>query len=106
MWRASGSDVPRALPPTDWEMPRISFWKIPGTKPEPAQNRSKPSTEARSYLPSWIPITLVRLRDEMMLTQYESTPEFGSGSGGCGDDEIADDEDGGEDEEDEEDGDS
>ncbi|GJS49186.1 hypothetical protein Tco_0599307 [Tanacetum coccineum] len=35
-----------------------------------------------------------------MLTQYESTPEFGSGSGGCGDDEIADDEDGGEDEED------
>ncbi|GJR00070.1 retrotransposon protein, putative, ty3-gypsy subclass [Tanacetum coccineum] len=29
-----------------------------------------------------------------------STPEFGSGSGGCGDDEIADDEDGGEDEED------
>ncbi|GJY34507.1 hypothetical protein Tco_0418976 [Tanacetum coccineum] len=38
-----------------------------------------------------------------MLRQYESTPEFGSGSGGCGDDEIADDEDGGEDEEDEED---
>ncbi|GJV03331.1 hypothetical protein Tco_1336900 [Tanacetum coccineum] len=35
-----------------------------------------------------------------MLTQYESTLEFGSG---CGDDEIADDEDGGEDEEDEED---
>ncbi|GKB22270.1 hypothetical protein Tco_0856193 [Tanacetum coccineum] len=29
-----------------------------------------------------------------MLTQYKSTPEFGSGSGGCGDDEIADDEDG------------
>ncbi|GJT52904.1 hypothetical protein Tco_0987958 [Tanacetum coccineum] len=41
-----------------------------------------------------------------MLTQYESTPEFGSRSGGCGDDEIADDEDGGEDGEDEEDGDS
>ncbi|GKD18455.1 ribonuclease H-like domain-containing protein, partial [Tanacetum coccineum] len=40
-----------------------------------------------------------------MLNQYESTPEFGSGSGGCGDDEMADDEDGGEDEEDEEDGD-
>ncbi|GJY35371.1 hypothetical protein Tco_0420749, partial [Tanacetum coccineum] len=35
-----------------------------------------------------------------MLTQYESTTEFGSGSGGCGDDEIADDQDGGEDEED------
>ncbi|GKA16407.1 hypothetical protein Tco_0696154, partial [Tanacetum coccineum] len=35
-----------------------------------------------------------------MLTQYESTPEFGSESGGCGDDETADDEDGGEDEED------
>ncbi|GJU93074.1 hypothetical protein Tco_1317830 [Tanacetum coccineum] len=41
-----------------------------------------------------------------MLTHYKSTPEFGSGSGGCGDDEIADDEDGGEDEEDEEDDDS
>nr|GEY22625.1 hypothetical protein [Tanacetum cinerariifolium] len=41
-----------------------------------------------------------------MLNQYESTPEFGnaSGSGGCGDDEMASDEDGGEDEEDEEDG--
>ncbi|GJV92294.1 pyruvate kinase [Tanacetum coccineum] len=39
-------------------------------------------------------------------TDYESTPEFGSGSGGCGDDEMADDEDGDEDEEDEEDGDS
>nr|GFA70543.1 hypothetical protein [Tanacetum cinerariifolium] len=40
-----------------------------------------------------------------MLNQYESTPEFGnaSGSGECGDDEMADDEDGGEDEEDEED---
>ncbi|GJZ50265.1 hypothetical protein Tco_0604455 [Tanacetum coccineum] len=43
-----------------------------------------------------------------MLNQYESTPEFenASGSGGCGDDEMADDEDGSEDEEDEEDGDS
>ncbi|GJU37847.1 hypothetical protein Tco_1186201 [Tanacetum coccineum] len=40
-----------------------------------------------------------------MLNQYESTPEFGNGNGGCGDDEMADDEDGGEDEEDEEDGD-
>ncbi|GJS24852.1 hypothetical protein Tco_0453484 [Tanacetum coccineum] len=43
-----------------------------------------------------------------MLTQYESTPEFGNanGSGGCGDDEMADDEDGDEDEDDEEDSDS
>ncbi|GKA59314.1 hypothetical protein Tco_0758627, partial [Tanacetum coccineum] len=43
-----------------------------------------------------------------MLTQYESTPEFvnACGSGGCGDDEMTDDEDGGEDEEDKEDGDS
>ncbi|GKB53808.1 retrotransposon protein, putative, ty3-gypsy subclass [Tanacetum coccineum] len=42
-----------------------------------------------------------------LLTQYESSPEFGNanGSGGCGDDEMADDEDGEEDEEDEEDGD-
>ncbi|GKG56726.1 hypothetical protein Tco_0580050, partial [Tanacetum coccineum] len=31
-----------------------------------------------------------------MLTQYESSPEFGnaSGSGGCGDEEMADGEDG------------
>nr|GEX61436.1 hypothetical protein [Tanacetum cinerariifolium] len=43
-----------------------------------------------------------------MLNQYESSPEFGnaSGSGGCGDDEMVDDEDGDEDEEDEEDGES
>nr|GEX16335.1 hypothetical protein [Tanacetum cinerariifolium] len=43
-----------------------------------------------------------------MLNQSESTPEFGiaNGSGGCGDDEMANDEDGGEDEEDVEDGDS
>nr|GFA64955.1 hypothetical protein [Tanacetum cinerariifolium] len=40
-----------------------------------------------------------------MLTQLESQPEYGggSGSGGCGDDEPGDDEDDGEDEEDEED---
>nr|GEY62013.1 hypothetical protein [Tanacetum cinerariifolium] len=43
-----------------------------------------------------------------MLNQCESSPEFGnaSGSGGCGDDKMADDVDGGEDEDDEEDGDS
>ncbi|GJT56366.1 hypothetical protein Tco_0991420 [Tanacetum coccineum] len=41
-----------------------------------------------------------------MLTQYESTPEFGSESGRCGDDEMVDDEDNDEDEEDEEDDDS
>ncbi|GJV00569.1 hypothetical protein Tco_1329839 [Tanacetum coccineum] len=43
-----------------------------------------------------------------MLTQLESMPEYGggSGSGGCGDDEPGDDEDGGEDQEDEEDADS
>nr|GEY45593.1 hypothetical protein [Tanacetum cinerariifolium] len=43
-----------------------------------------------------------------MLNQYESSPEFGnaSGSGGCGDDEMADDEDDGEDGEDEEDDDN
>ncbi|GKF02428.1 hypothetical protein Tco_0029351 [Tanacetum coccineum] len=43
-----------------------------------------------------------------MLNQYESSPKFGnaSGSGGCGDDEMADDKDGDEYEEDDEDGDS
>ncbi|GJS93985.1 hypothetical protein Tco_0800953 [Tanacetum coccineum] len=51
---------------------------------------------------------LVRSDDKFsqMLTQYESTPELGSRSGGCVDDEMADDEDGGKDKEDEEDGDS
>ncbi|GJZ52528.1 hypothetical protein Tco_0607043 [Tanacetum coccineum] len=47
---------------------------------------------------------LFRSDDKMsqMLTQLDSQPEFGSGSGsgGCGDDEPGDDEDGGEDEED------
>nr|GFC76339.1 hypothetical protein [Tanacetum cinerariifolium] len=44
-------------------------------------------------------------RFSQMLTQLESQPEYGggSGSGGCGDDEPGDDEDGGEDEEEEED---
>nr|GEY06845.1 hypothetical protein [Tanacetum cinerariifolium] len=55
-------------------------------------------------------IKLFRSGDKFshMLNQYESSPEFGnaSGSGGCGDDEMADDEDGVEDEEDGEDGDS
>nr|GFA83829.1 hypothetical protein [Tanacetum cinerariifolium] len=50
----------------------------------------------------------LRPRLDAHTTSYESTPEFGnaSGSGGCGDDEMAIDEDGGEDKEDEEDGDS
>ncbi|GKD61462.1 hypothetical protein Tco_1298971 [Tanacetum coccineum] len=47
---------------------------------------------------------LFRSDDKMsqMLTQLQSQPEFGSGSGSgpCGDDESGDDEDGGEDEED------
>nr|GFD27774.1 hypothetical protein [Tanacetum cinerariifolium] len=44
-------------------------------------------------------------RFSQMLTQLESQPEYGggSGSGGCGDDEPGDDEDGGEDEEEEDD---
>ncbi|GKE95983.1 hypothetical protein Tco_1580838 [Tanacetum coccineum] len=50
---------------------------------------------------------LVRSDDKFsqMLTQYESTPELGSRSGGWVDDEMADDEDGGKDKEDKEDGD-
>ncbi|GJZ95015.1 hypothetical protein Tco_0667218 [Tanacetum coccineum] len=53
---------------------------------------------------------LFRSDDKMsqMLTQLESQPEFGSGSGSgrCGDDEPGDDEDDGEDEKDEKDADS
>ncbi|GJU72285.1 hypothetical protein Tco_1263690, partial [Tanacetum coccineum] len=60
-------------------------------------------------LPVWAKdvLNLFRSDDKFskMLNQYESTPEFSNGSGGCGDDEMADNEDGGEDEEDKEDGD-
>ncbi|GJT32395.1 hypothetical protein Tco_0922814 [Tanacetum coccineum] len=61
----------------------------------------RPRLDARTSSMSKSSKRLFRSDDKFsqMLNQYESTPEFGSESGGCGDDEMADDEDGGEDEE-------
>ncbi|GJX87325.1 retrovirus-related pol polyprotein from transposon TNT 1-94, partial [Tanacetum coccineum] len=77
---------------------------------QPADNTSEVGPSYDSAFISEVNLMMKLFRSDdkfsQMLRQYESTPEFGSGSGGCGDDEIADDEDGGEDEEDEEDGDS
>ncbi|GJT13098.1 hypothetical protein Tco_0860140 [Tanacetum coccineum] len=93
--RALGSNTESGVPYTDEEI-----------------NAMARKGKQRGHLPGVgrvnLMMKLFRSDDKFsqMLTQYESTPEFGSGSGGCGDDEIADDEDGGEDEEDEEDGDS
>ncbi|GKD37883.1 hypothetical protein Tco_1258090 [Tanacetum coccineum] len=85
--RASWSDVPRALP---WQigMPRLPFGMIPGTKPEPLKI-AKTGQRARSYAGM----------DPSHLLAFE----IRCGNGGCGDDEMADDEDDNEDEEDEED---
>nr|GEU43179.1 hypothetical protein [Tanacetum cinerariifolium] len=58
------------------------------------------------YLTRQVNLMMKLLRSDdkfsQMLNQYESSPEFGkaSGSGGCGDDKMVDNEDGGEDEED------
>ncbi|GJX31879.1 hypothetical protein Tco_0241734, partial [Tanacetum coccineum] len=78
--RALGSNTESGVPYTDEEI-----------------NAMARKGKQRGHLPGVGRVLPGRARD------YESTPEFGSGSGGCGDDEIADDEDGGEDEEDEED---
>ncbi|GJY65515.1 retrotransposon protein, putative, ty3-gypsy subclass [Tanacetum coccineum] len=79
--RALGSNTESGVPYTDEEI-----------------NAMARKGKQRGHLPGVGRVLPGRARD--MLRQYESTPEFGSGSGGCGDDEIADDEDGGEDEED------
>ncbi|GJY68524.1 F-box domain containing protein [Tanacetum coccineum] len=89
---------------------------IPPPPPPPQCTHNSADVEKlkkkNKYLTKQVNLMMKLFRSDdkfsQMLTQYESTPEFGnaSGSGGCGDDEMADDEDGGEDEEDEEDGDS
>ncbi|GKA16495.1 hypothetical protein Tco_0696242 [Tanacetum coccineum] len=87
---------------------------IPPPSPPPQCTHNSGDVEKlkkkNKYLTKQVNLMMKLFRSDdkfsQMLNQYESTPEFGSGSGGCGDDEMADDEDGGEDEEDEEDGDS
>nr|GEY67687.1 hypothetical protein [Tanacetum cinerariifolium] len=87
---------------------------IPPPPPSPQCTHNSGDVEKlkkkNKYLTKQVNLMMKLFRSDdkfsQMLNQYESTPEFGSGSGGCGDDEMADDEDGGEDEEDEEDVDS
>ncbi|GJT96595.1 probable aldo-keto reductase 2 [Tanacetum coccineum] len=89
---------------------------IPPPSPPPQCTHNSGDVEKlkkkNKYLTKQVNLMMKLFRSDdkfsQMLTQYESTPEFGnaSGSGGCGDDEMADDEDGDEDGgEDEEDGD-
>ncbi|GJZ93342.1 hypothetical protein Tco_0665407, partial [Tanacetum coccineum] len=82
--RALGSNTESGVPYTDEEI-----------------NAMARKGKQRGHLPGVGRVLPGRARDVNLM--MKSTPEFGSGSGGCGDDEIADDEDGGEDEEDEED---
>ncbi|GJS73698.1 hypothetical protein Tco_0706539 [Tanacetum coccineum] len=88
-------------------MPRLRFGMIPGTNPE-LLKIAKTGQRARSYAdrdPGHLLAFEIRWSDEkfpQMLTQFESSPEFGgaSGSDGCRDDEPGGDEDGDKDEED------
>ncbi|GKB32141.1 hypothetical protein Tco_0871542 [Tanacetum coccineum] len=89
---------------------------IPPPPPPPQCTHNSADVEKlkkkNKYLTKQVNLMMKLFRSDdkfsQMLTQYESTPEFGhaSGSGGCGDDEMTDDEDGSEDDEDGEDGDS
>ncbi|GJS29400.1 RNA-directed DNA polymerase, eukaryota [Tanacetum coccineum] len=87
---------------------------IPAPPPPPQCTHNsgdvKKLKKKNKYLTKQVNLMMKPFRSDekfsQMLNQYESTPEFDSGSGGCEDDEMADDEDGDEDEEDEEDGNS
>ncbi|GJY74413.1 hypothetical protein Tco_0478844 [Tanacetum coccineum] len=94
---------PSHISEADWDA-QVAFWNDPKNLTRAAQNkqnRAKSKVVCRQGSRS-----IAALRDmhmessatresddkfSQMLRQYESTPEFGSGSGGCGDDEIADD---------------
>nr|GEX40317.1 ribonuclease H-like domain-containing protein [Tanacetum cinerariifolium] len=95
---------------------RVTDVLIPPPSPPPQCTHNSDDVEKlkkkNKYLTKQVNLMMKLFRSDdkfsQMLNQYESTPEFGntSGGGGCGDDEMANDEDGSEDEEDEEDGDS
>ncbi|GJT44554.1 retrotransposon protein, putative, ty3-gypsy subclass [Tanacetum coccineum] len=133
--QALGSNTPSGVPYTDEEINalarkgkqrghlpgvgrvlpgRATDVLIPPPPPPPQCTHNSGDVEKlkkkNKYLTKQVNLMMKLFRSDdkfsQMLNQYESTPEFGSGSGGCGDDEMADDEDGGEDEEDEEDDDS
>nr|GEU56833.1 hypothetical protein [Tanacetum cinerariifolium] len=98
---ALGSNTPSGVPYTEEEINALDqkgkqWGHLPGV------GRVLPGRATDVLIPPPPPCLNART------TPYESTHEFGnaSGNGGCGDDEMAGDEDGGEDEEDEEDADS
>nr|GEV93521.1 transposon Ty3-I Gag-Pol polyprotein [Tanacetum cinerariifolium] len=89
---------------------RATYVLIPRPPPPPQCTHNSGDVEKlkkkNKYLTKQVNLVMKLFRSEnkfsQMLNQYESTPEFGnaSGSGGCGNDEMASDEDGDEDEED------
>ncbi|GJS81829.1 hypothetical protein Tco_0748370 [Tanacetum coccineum] len=95
--QALGSNTPSGVPYTEEEINALARkGKQRGHFPGVGRVLSGRSTD----------VLILRCRKAQKEEQYESTPEFDSGSDECGDDEMADDEDDGEDEEDEEDGDN
>ncbi|GJT92821.1 hypothetical protein Tco_1081666 [Tanacetum coccineum] len=130
--QALGSNTPSGVPYTDEEINalarkskqrghlpgvgrvlprRATYVLIPPLPPPPQCTHNSGDVEKlkkkNKYLTKQVNLMMKLFRSDEkfshMLNQYESTPEFDSGSGGCEDDEMADDEDGDEDEEDEED---
>ncbi|GJW58441.1 reverse transcriptase domain-containing protein [Tanacetum coccineum] len=126
---ALGSNTPSGLPYTEEEINalaqkgkqrghlpgvgkvlsgRATYVLIPLPPPPPQCTHNSGDVEKlkkkNKYLTKQVNLMMKLFRSDdkfsHMLNQYESTPEFGSGSSGCGDDEMADNEDGGEDEED------
>ncbi|GKB60648.1 putative reverse transcriptase domain-containing protein [Tanacetum coccineum] len=105
--RALGSNTESGVPYTDEEINAMARkGKQRGHLPGDVEKLEKKN----KYLTKQVNLMMKLFRSDdkfsQILNQYESTPGFGSGSGGCEDDEMADDEDGDKDEEDEEDGDS
>ncbi|GJR91773.1 hypothetical protein Tco_0215784 [Tanacetum coccineum] len=108
--QALGSSTPSGVPYTEEEINALTQkGKQRGHLPDVGRVLTGRATDVLIPPPPPLPQCTHNSADveklkkkEQMLTQYESTPEFGNASG-CGDDEMTDDEDGGEDEEDEED---
>ncbi|GJS82673.1 hypothetical protein Tco_0749214 [Tanacetum coccineum] len=94
--QALGSNTASGVPYTDKEINALA-----------RKGDVKKLKKKNKYLTKQVNLMMKLFRSDEkfshMLNQYESTPEFDSGSGGCEDDEMADDDDGDEDEEDEED---
>nr|GEV14775.1 RNA-directed DNA polymerase, eukaryota [Tanacetum cinerariifolium] len=94
---------------------RATYVLIPPPPPPPQCTHNsgdvKKLKKKNKYLTKQVNLMIKPFRSDdkflQMLNQYKSTPKFGNGSGssGCGDDEMVGDEDGGEDEDDEKDGD-